>query len=75
MRWLSKVYIHEPKEDQVKYLHVLMAIDLLVKYAIHHGLGTQSVIATTAIHERTNQILKAASIPKPEKIITSQLLT
>ncbi|MEJ5378464.1 MAG: hypothetical protein WHX93_17980, partial [bacterium] len=43
--------------------------------AVHYRLGTQSLIATTAIQERMSQILQAANIPIPEKIIKSQLLT
>jgi transposase len=43
--------------------------------AIHYRLGGQSLLATTVIQERMGEVLQAAKIPIPDKIIQSQLVT
>jgi len=43
--------------------------------AIHTRLGNQSLVVTTTIQERMREILDAAKIPMPEKVIETQLLT
>jgi transposase len=43
--------------------------------AIRSRLGNQSVVLTTTVEDRMRQILHAAQIPIPEKVIQSQLLT
>jgi transposase len=43
--------------------------------AIRSLLGNQSVLLTTTIEERMREILDAAQIPIPEKVIQSQLFT
>jgi hypothetical protein len=43
--------------------------------AIRSRLGNQSVVLTTTIEDRMRQILHAAQIPIPKKVIQSQLLT
>lgn len=43
--------------------------------AVRSHLGNHSVVLTTTIEDRMRQILHAAHIPIPEKVIESQLLT
>jgi len=53
-----------------KALHILSQLK-----AVRSRLGNQSAVITTTINERMRQILDAAQIPIPDKVLESQLLT